>query len=214
MHETSTSSGEERTFAALAHIGIVANPFNLLGVIGAVLIWATQHRHSRYVADHALQALIFQILAVCVTVGVLLMWGGCLLVSLLPALIRPELYPNELPLTFRVVLFAGVLILVFVAVCVGYGVAGALAAWQGRMFRYAMVNSLLGMRQKQQKPKVSRKGRAANADDTATPEPSEQSPEAQEPAPADPADTEQRPQATEHPDEHETSDDTRDNYHI
>jgi uncharacterized Tic20 family protein len=140
-----TSTREERVLAALAHAGVLANIFNLVGMIGAALIWATQHKQSRYVADHALQALLFQLVSFVLTVVMLLFWGGCLLISLLPAFLRPELYRYDLPLAFRVALFAGIIILVFVAIIIAYGVVGALAAWQGRSFHYAAVNMLLHM---------------------------------------------------------------------
>jgi uncharacterized Tic20 family protein len=135
--------------AALAHAGVLANIFNLVGMIGAALIWATQQKQSRYVADHALQALVFQLLAFVLTVVMLLFWGGCLLISLLPALLRPELYRYDLPLAFRVALFAGIIILVFIAIIIVYGVFGALAAWRGHHFHYAAVNMLLHMREPQ-----------------------------------------------------------------
>jgi uncharacterized Tic20 family protein len=160
-----TSTREERVLAALAHAGVLANIFNLIGMIGAALIWATQHKQSRYVAEHALQALLFQLSAFVLTVVMLLSWGGCLLISLLPAFLRPELYRYDLPLAFRVALFAGVLILVFVAIIIVYGVFGALAAWRGRMFHYAAVNMLLQMRESRDEQAVEEE-----ADTPETPE--------------------------------------------
>ncbi len=145
MHETSTN--EERVLAALAHAGVLANGFNLLGLVGAIVIWATQRKQSRYVADHALQALIFQVVSLLFTIIMLVVWGGFLFIALLPAWLRPDLYQDELPLTFRVVLFAGLLIGFFLVVVIGYGVAGALAAWRGRPFHYLFIDSLLSLRE-------------------------------------------------------------------
>ncbi len=140
-------TNEERTFAAIAHAGIILNGFNLLGLIGAAVIWITQRQRSAFVAAHALQALIFQALGlVCVLVlsGV---WGGCLLISLLPALLRPELYRTAPPITFWLALLSGLIILLFVICGVIYGLAGSWAAWKGQPFRYVLVGTLIARRQ-------------------------------------------------------------------
>lgn len=134
---------EERTLAALAHAGVLANSFNLLGIIGAALIWSTQRRQSRYVAEQALQALIYQICGLVVLLLMGLAWGGCLLLSLLPALLRPELYRTEPPLTFWLALASALLIGLVALAGVGYGLTGAWAAWNGRPFQYLGIGALL-----------------------------------------------------------------------
>jgi hypothetical protein len=192
-----TSTREERVLAALAHAGVLANVFNLVGMIGAALIWATQHKQSRYVADHALQALLFQLFAFVLTIVMLLFWGGCLLISLLPAFLRPELYRYDVPLAFRVALFAGIIILVFVAVIIVYGVVGALAAWRGRNFRYAAVNMLLHMQEPQDQQATEAEAESSTPevqDETEHPDRQTEGAEARpEDTPAEPAITEQAP---------------------
>jgi hypothetical protein len=142
--ETPPATHEERVLAALAHVGIVANSFNLLGIIGSALIWMTQRQRSPYVAAHALQALAFQVVAVLLGISLLLFWGGCLVVSFLPAVLRPTLYQSDLPLAFWLALGIGLLLLLALAVVVVvYGLMGAAAAWRGKPFRYAVVGSLL-----------------------------------------------------------------------
>ena len=51
---------DERVLAALSHASIVANIFNLAGMIATALIWTMQRERSRYVRAHALQSLVYQ----------------------------------------------------------------------------------------------------------------------------------------------------------
>jgi hypothetical protein len=142
--ETSPATHEERVLATLAHVGIVANSFNLLGIIGSTLIWLTQRQRSPYVTAHALQALAFQVVAVLLSVLLLLVWGGCLIITFLPAMLRPDLYQSDLPLAFWLALGIGLLLLlVLIVVVVIYGLMGASAAWRGEPFRYVLVGSLV-----------------------------------------------------------------------
>jgi uncharacterized Tic20 family protein len=141
-------TADARTLAALAHAGILTNGMNLLGLFGAALIWATQRQRSSYVAGHALQALLFQGMALLFILLSGMLWGGCVLISLTPALIRPELYRTEPPATFWVVLLMGLFILAFAGSTVIYGLLGAWAAWRGRPFHYILVSYLMA-RQRQ-----------------------------------------------------------------
>ncbi len=142
----SSSTNEERVLAALSHAGVLVNSFNLLGLVGAAIIWATQRKQSAYVASHALQALIFQVLALLTLMILFFFWAGCLLIAYLPALLWPDLYAADLPLAFRLAVLVGfALLVIFVVGAVLYGLMGALAAWRGRMFRYAAVDALLQM---------------------------------------------------------------------
>ncbi|MCG8346361.1 MAG: DUF4870 domain-containing protein [Chloroflexales bacterium] len=142
-------TADERTLAALAHAGIITNGMNLLGLFGAALIWTTQRQRSAYVAGHALQALLFQGLVLLLVLLLSIIWGGCLLISLTPALIRPELYRTEPPATFWLALLMGLFILVFAVSAMFYGLCGAWAAWRGRPFHYILINHLIMMQQRQ-----------------------------------------------------------------
>jgi len=66
---------EERLMAASAH-GSCALPF--LGMLVSLEIWITQRKWSRFVAFHALQALLYQQL--CGTVLLLLSFPGAILI--------------------------------------------------------------------------------------------------------------------------------------
>lgn len=148
MHTSETESEinpsqEERTFAALAHASIIANPVNLLGIIGAMLIWVTQRHRSLFVAHHALQALVFQVVGLLIFMLLSLVWGGCLIVSLVPVMIRPALYRTDLPISFWLAVFSGIIVVIVLCIWVLYGLIGSWAAWNGQLFRYSLVDKLL-----------------------------------------------------------------------
>src|SRR5215210_4624103 len=88
---------DERILAALAHASIVANVVNLAGMIATSLIWTIQRERSPYVRAHALQALVYQGVVLLVMIVLVLFWGICLALSLLPVALRPDLYRNSLP---------------------------------------------------------------------------------------------------------------------
>ncbi|MBO9321721.1 MAG: DUF4870 domain-containing protein, partial [Roseiflexus sp.] len=83
---------DERLTAAMAHASVVANVAGLTGLILAVLLWATQRRRSRFVRAHIVQAIVYQIGTLLGVIALMLLWSGCLLLSLLPAALRPDRY--------------------------------------------------------------------------------------------------------------------------
>src|SRR5207249_9946452 len=82
---------DERVLAALSHASIVANIVNLAGMIATALIWTTQRERSRYVGAHALQSLVYQGSVLLIGIFLTILWGLCLVLSLLPAVLRPDL---------------------------------------------------------------------------------------------------------------------------
>lgn len=142
MHNTSPTS-EERVLAALAHAGIIVNAFNLLGIVSAAIIWLAQRKQSPYVANHALHALVYQSIVALLTPLLLSLWGGCILVSLLPALIEPALYQADFPPTFWLAILLGLFVGGFLLGVVGQGLIGAIAAWRGASFDYPVVSYIV-----------------------------------------------------------------------
>ena len=62
-----TRSSDEKMWAAIAHAIMVVNIIPVLpfvGVIGAMVIWLFKRKTSQYVGTQALQAFIFQAIAV------------------------------------------------------------------------------------------------------------------------------------------------------
>jgi uncharacterized Tic20 family protein len=109
-------SGEERTWAVLAHllaIGGFMTGFGWLGWVGPLVVWVKRRQLGPFVAFHALQALFFQ-----------LIWVGVLFVGIRVAVVIPEfIYPW---------FFAG-------AVPVLWSIVGAIKAGNGEWYQYPCV---------------------------------------------------------------------------
>lgn len=123
--------GDERTWGLLAHLSVLLNLVTgFAGPIAALIIYLIYKDRSRFVAYHALQSAIFQ----------LIWWfGGGMLIGLMWAivgglsalLIGVVLIPFALILTFVLALLPlGALI---------YGVVGAVQVSQGQDFKYWLV---------------------------------------------------------------------------
>jgi uncharacterized Tic20 family protein len=137
-------SEDERVLAALSHASIVANAVNLIGMIATALIWTMQRERSPYVRSHALQALLYQGIVLLIAVFLALFGGLCLALSLLPALLRPDLYRSSPP---SYSIWVGVLTLLaligFGVLATLYGLYGAYQTYRGRAFRYLLVGRLM-----------------------------------------------------------------------
>jgi uncharacterized protein len=135
---------DERVLAALSHASIVANIVNLAGMIATALIWTTQRERSRYVRAHALQALVYQGSVLVVGVFLGLVWGLCLVLSLLPVMLRPDLYDiRNPPRSFWLALLGLALPLGFWLLGTIYGLYGAYRVYRGQPFRYPLVGRLV-----------------------------------------------------------------------
>jgi len=125
-------SQEERRAAAVAHGGILLNLVTGVGgPVLALIIWLLYERKSAYASEQALQALVFQTIAMLLT----LVFGAIAVVLwLITAALMPVglcLVPFSLGFsTITAALIVGSLI---------YGCVGALAVLDGREFRYRWV---------------------------------------------------------------------------
>jgi uncharacterized protein len=125
------SQSEEQTWAMLAHLSVLINLITgFLGALGALLIYIIFRDRSRYVAYHALQSMIFQLIC----------WGGSgLLIGLMWAivgllsivLVGIVLIPIACVLT--------PLFLLLPVVGLIYGIIGAIQTSQGEDFKYWLV---------------------------------------------------------------------------
>ncbi|MSP11901.1 MAG: DUF4870 domain-containing protein [Chloroflexi bacterium] len=130
---------DERRMAALAHgSALLSIPTaGLAGPLVAMVIWLMYRHKSTYVANQALQSLIFQVL-VLITVGIL----GVMLAIAWPITI------GLLILVIGLVLLPFTLILTILALALPvagllYTVYAALQAYQGRPFHYWLVGNLV-----------------------------------------------------------------------
>src|SRR5262245_37008412 len=119
------SSEDERVLAALSHASIVLNIVNLAGMIMTTLIWTTQRERSRYVHAHALQSLVYQGAVLLIGISLALAWGVCLALSLLPAVLRPDLsHVTNPPRSFWLALLGLVVPIGFAILATIYGLYG------------------------------------------------------------------------------------------
>jgi uncharacterized protein len=121
------SANDERTWAMLSHLSVLLNLFTgFLGPVAALIIYLIYRERSRYVAFHAMQAMLFQLIA-WIGGGILagLAWtiSGILAAILIGCLLMPiALVLSLLPLA-----------------AVVYGIIGAIQTNQGQDFRYWLV---------------------------------------------------------------------------
>jgi uncharacterized Tic20 family protein len=118
---------EERSWAMLAHLSILLNLVTgLLGLVGALAIYLIYQNRSRYVAYHALQSLVFQLI-VWLGGGALTGIAWAITGILSAVLIGLLCVPIDQIIT--VIPLAGVV----------YGIIGGIECSQGRDFKYVMV---------------------------------------------------------------------------
>jgi uncharacterized Tic20 family protein len=147
MTAEETSAGitkDDHIMAALAHASVI---IPLWGIIGAVVIWATQREKSRFVAFQALQALAYQLSLVflggfgfvCYMCSFSAMMFSSFTLSRSNGIISGILTILSSIAPFCIM---GLLMLVGVAVVV-YGFYGAARVLQGEDFRYVVVGRRL-----------------------------------------------------------------------
>lgn len=123
--------GDERTWGMLAHLSTLLNLVTGFGgPIAALIIYLVYRDRSRFVAYHALQSMIFQ----------LLWWfGGGVLIGLMWAIVGGL---SMILVGIILIPFALLLTPVFLLLPVGalvYGVVGAVQVNQGQDFKYWLV---------------------------------------------------------------------------
>jgi uncharacterized Tic20 family protein len=145
---------DERILAALAHASVIL-PF--WGLIGAIVVWATQREKSRFVNFQALQGAAYQLcLIILAFIG-----GACYMIAsfgmflMMPAglfavgdLNDPNAMGGVIAMlvaiatSFLPFCLMGIFFLIGAAfVC--YGLYGAVRVLQGHDFRYAIIGSRL-----------------------------------------------------------------------
>ncbi|RPI34255.1 MAG: DUF4870 domain-containing protein [Chloroflexota bacterium] len=125
------SPSDERTWAMLAHLSVLANLVTgFLGPIAALVIYLVYKDRSRFVAYHALQSIIFQ----------LIWWvGGGALIGVIWTVtgVLSAVLIGLLCIPFALVFTFALLLMPLVALI--YGIIGAIQVSQGYDFRYWLV---------------------------------------------------------------------------
>ena len=131
------SNAENRILAAISHGSIVAQG---VGVLVGVVIYLNQREKSRFVANQSLQATVYQLINLVITVLLWFLWGifyGLSTISLIRyANLNPDAPP---PAIFWISLVSMVIPLSFMILVILYGLWGALRCWQGKDFRYLIL---------------------------------------------------------------------------
>lgn len=118
---------EERTWAMLAHLSILANLITgLLGIAFALIVYLTYKDRSRYVARQSLQAFIFQLVA-WFGGGVVVVISWIIICLLMFVLVGFCLIP------------LGIVISAIPLAALCYGVVAAVQCKDGQDFKYWMV---------------------------------------------------------------------------
>jgi uncharacterized Tic20 family protein len=134
---------DERILATLAHSSVVV--FGM-GIIAAVVVWATQKDDSRYVAFQALQAAAYQILGFAAFMVGMCCWMTLYFFSFIPLMVAVEQGSNEPPALFILSLVLMVVPFAFMGLWILGGVWGAVRTLQGREFSYLLVGDWLQRR--------------------------------------------------------------------
>jgi uncharacterized Tic20 family protein len=121
------SASEERTWAMLAHLSVLINLFTgVLGPVVALIIYLIFVPRSKYVAYHAMQSFLFQLV---MWYGLGVMWG---IVGMLSSiLIGVVLIPFACLFT--------PFLLIGMAIAPIYGIVGAVQTSQGQDFKYWLI---------------------------------------------------------------------------
>lgn len=131
LSATQVGPGDERTWGILAHLSVLVNlATGFGGPIAALIIYLVYRNHSRFIAYHALQSLIFQLIG---------WYGGGTLIGIMWAIVGVL---SALIIGVFLIPFA----LVFTLICgllplgtLIYGCYGAYEVSQGKDFRYWLV---------------------------------------------------------------------------
>lgn len=149
MNNETIVSKDEKIMAGLAHGGILLGLFtNGIGGIGtALLVWLTQKEKSAYVANQALQALVYQVSILVVATVMWSCWGVLWLLLIVPSLIvNPGAYQAAPPPGLWVGLGLMVIPLGLWGLSTLYGLWGAFKSLNGQPFKYAIVGKWLEKR--------------------------------------------------------------------
>ena len=141
MNHQENKSVENRLLAALAHGSAVTQG---IGILVGILVYITQRDKSRYAAFQALQAAVFQLINLVITIGMWLVWGVFYGLSMIPLIKLTEANPEAAPpAIFWISLGSMVIPLIYMVLVGLYGLWGALCTWQGKDFRYLLIGSWL-----------------------------------------------------------------------
>ena len=134
-------STENRLLAALAHASVTAQG---IGILMGLLVYVSQRDKSRYAAYQGLQAAVYQLVNLIITIGMWMVWGVFYGVSIMATIRLEGANPGAAPpVIFWIGLISMVIPIIYTTLVVLYGLWGALRTWQGKDFRYRIIGTWL-----------------------------------------------------------------------
>lgn len=133
-------SHEDRLLAAVAHGSIVVQG---IGMIVGVVIYLQRREKHPWLAAQALQAAVYQLIAVGFVVAAWIVWTVLYMLSLIPVISFAETDPDTSMLWMIAGLVSMVVPFLVMVVVALYGLWGAWRVWQGNDFRYAVLGGLV-----------------------------------------------------------------------
>ena len=136
-----TRSTENRLLAALAH-GAVATQG--IGILVGVVVYVTQRDKSRYAAFQGLQAALFQLANLIITIGLWVVCGILYGLSMILLIVQADANPDAAPpAIFWIAMISVVIPLIYMILVGLYGLWAAVRTWQGRDFKYPLIGDWL-----------------------------------------------------------------------
>lgn len=132
---------ENRLLAAIAHGSVVAQG---IGILVGVIVYITQREKSRYVAYQGLQAAVYQLINLIITIGMWVVWGVLYGLSMIPLMMQVETNPDAAPpAIFWISMMLMVIPFIYMVLVGLYGLWGAVRTWQGKDFKYLLIGNWL-----------------------------------------------------------------------
>ena len=109
-----------------------------------VIVYLTQRDESRYAAFQGLQAAVFQLANLVITIGLWVLWGVLYGLSMISLIMQADSNPDAAPpAIFWIAMVSMVSPLIYMVLVGLYGLWGAVRTWQGRDFRYLFIGGWL-----------------------------------------------------------------------
>ncbi len=135
-----TRSRDECLMASISHASVVVfGP----GILVGVLIWLTQKEKSSFASRQGLQAALYQLLGMIVSMALWVVWGIFYAITWIPLIQNPEQFEAAPPPIFWIGMASMVVPLVIMLAWALYGLWGALRSLRGHDFRYVGLGRFL-----------------------------------------------------------------------
>lgn len=134
---------DERLMAALAHGSIIAGQ---MGIIAAIAVYLTQKDKSLYAARQAAQAAVYQLVGFLVIILGWACWGVFYAATFIPIINDPNQFNDAPPPIFWVGMVSMICPFILMGIWGFYGIFGAIQAWMGKDFKYAVIGNIIEQR--------------------------------------------------------------------